>query len=51
MERYRFATIFAGRALLSDPGWGKKIRTRDEASMHDFTQEALAELYWLGVEA
>ncbi|MBB3182252.1 NADH:flavin oxidoreductase [Variovorax sp. Sphag1AA] len=44
MEREEFDLIAVGRALLSDPLWASKVRTRDLASLQDFNPSSMREL-------
>jgi 2,4-dienoyl-CoA reductase-like NADH-dependent reductase (Old Yellow Enzyme family) len=44
MERDEFDLIAVGRALISDPNWVEKVRSRDVENLKGFDASALAEL-------
>ncbi|OTP68255.1 hypothetical protein [Caballeronia sordidicola] len=44
MERDEFALIVVGRALISDPAWGRKIQNGDTAGFKGFNVKDVAEL-------
>jgi 2,4-dienoyl-CoA reductase-like NADH-dependent reductase (Old Yellow Enzyme family) len=45
LERGDFDLVAVGRALISDPAWGTKVREGRFAEMGNYTREALATLY------